>query len=69
METLFDLKPTIIPDPFPGKTCRECSNRERWECNSKVIQYCGVIRSNRTQNGLKKIKVTNKACVHFKARK
>ena len=48
-----------------GNTCRECKNRERWECNSKVFQYCRVRKSNRTQNGLLKIKCKDKACVLF----
>lgn len=48
------------------KTCKTCAHRERWECGSKVIQYCGVLRSKRTFNGKKKIKVTNEACFMYK---
>ena len=49
------------------KTCRQCKNRQRWmeDHSTKVSQYCRVIKSNRTSNGLKKIKVTNKACALF----
>lgn len=49
-----------------SKTCRDCEHRQRWECNSKVIQYCGVRKSNRTDNGLLKIKCKTKECVLFK---
>ena len=45
-----------------NKTCNTCEHRQRWECNSKIIQYCGVRKSNRTQNGLLKIKCKDKAC-------
>jgi len=46
-------------------TCRNCENRQRWECNSKVFQYCGVRKSNRTNNGLLKIKCKDNACSLF----
>ena len=45
-----------------GKTCRTCFWRKRWECGGSIIQYCKVIPSKRTFNGMKKIKVTNPAC-------
>lgn len=44
------------------ETCRTCKHRQRWKCNSKVFQYCGVRKSNRTNNGLLKIKCKDKAC-------
>jgi hypothetical protein len=46
-------------------TCNDCQHRERHQCNSKVIQYCGARKSNRTQNGLLKIKCKTKACFLF----
>ena len=49
-----------------NKTCRTCKNRQRWECGQMTIQYCGVRKSNRTYNGLLKIKVTNPACEAYK---
>ena len=55
--------------PFPGKTCRTCAHRERWDCGNsttRIIQYCGKIKSGRTRNGLLKIKVTNPACSLYK---
>lgn len=44
------------------KTCKTCKHRQRWECNSKVFQYCGVRKSNRTFNGHLKIKCKQPAC-------
>lgn len=44
------------------KTCRNCEHRQRWECNSKVFQYCAIRKSNRTNNGLLKIKCKDLAC-------
>ena len=49
-----------------GKTCRDCYYRERWQCNSKIIQYCNKIKSNKTNIGLLKIKCKNPACQLFK---
>lgn len=43
-------------------TCRSCVHRQRWECGSKIIQYCRAIKSRRTFNGLKKIKCNMVAC-------
>lgn len=61
MEALFKVDPIETK----GKNCKDCENRQRWQCNSKVIQYCGVRKSNRTNNGLLKIKTTDKACELF----
>ena len=52
--------------PNQGKTCRTCHWRERWQCGGSIIQFCKVIPSKRTFNGLKKIKVTNPACDLYK---
>lgn len=48
------------------RTCRECLHRQRWECGSKIIQYCGIRKSRRTKNGLLKIRAKDKACTLFK---
>ena len=48
-------------------TCKDCKHRERWQCNSKVFQYCGKRKSNRTDNGLLKIKAKNMACDLFES--
>ena len=47
-------------------TCKTCANRERWECGGSIFQYCSKLKSNRTQNGLKKIKCKNPACEFYK---
>ena len=47
------------------KTCRHCSHRERWECGSKVVSYCNKQKSNRTENGMKKVKCTTLACGYY----
>ena len=60
--TLPDAKPLLAD----GLTCNSCEHRQRWECNSKVFQYCGVRKSNRTDNGLLKIKCKTAACPLYK---
>jgi len=63
MSNLFDIP---ITEPLlPVNTCRQCKHRERWQCGGSVIQYCGVRKSDRTENGLLKIKVTMAACLLF----
>ncbi len=54
---IFDIP--IVNTEF---TCNTCEFRQRWRCNSKTIQYCGIRKSGRTENGLLKIKCKNKAC-------
>ena len=60
-DTLFDPDEYRVDNPV-GKTCRTCRWRQRWQCGGSIIQYCARIPSNRTFNGLLKIKVTNRAC-------
>ncbi|MFT7155267.1 MAG: hypothetical protein ACI8Q1_000268 [Parvicella sp.] len=62
-EELFDLS---AQSQLKGKTCRMCIHRQPWEAGSKVIQYCGLRKSNRTQNGLLKIRAKDAACASFK---
>ena len=58
-DDLFDKK---LKEQKTTDTCRTCEHRQRWECRSKIFQYCGVRKSNRTDNGLLKIKCKNKVC-------
>lgn len=51
--------------PNPN-TCKDCEYRQRWECGASVFQYCGIRKSNRTENGLLKIKCKTEACSQFK---
>lgn len=48
--------------PHTGPTCRTCQHRQRWQCGGTIIQYCGARKSNRTENGLLKIKTKDAAC-------
>ena len=48
-------------------TCNSCEHRQRHQCNSKVFQYCGIRKSNRTNNGLLKIKCKTTACALYKS--
>ena len=62
---LFNEK-EIKVSPKEGKTCLTCEHRERWQCGNSVIQYCGILKSNRTENGKLKIKCKTKACDFYK---
>jgi|GEM_PF-3282528 len=57
---LFESPDTIALSKL---TCNSCEHRQRWACDSKVFQYCGVRKSNRTNNGLLKIKCKTPACL------
>jgi len=46
--------------------CKNCFYSERHRCNSKIIWYCGLIKSKRTSNGQLKIKAKKLACNYFK---
>jgi hypothetical protein len=59
-EQLFDVPITNL------NTCLTCEHRQRWQCGGTVIQYCGVTKSNRTSNGLLKIKCKTPACHLYK---
>ena len=50
-------------------TCRTCEHRQRWECGSKIIQYCAKRKSNRTDNGLLKIRAKDTACFLYEVEK
>lgn len=50
----------------PTETCLTCVHRERHECGASIIQYCGVRKSNRTENGLLKIRCKDAACAAYK---
>lgn len=65
MTDLFNNEGYIEPNK-PTKFCRTCAHRQPWECGQRTNQYCGIRKSNRTNNGLLKIKVTNPACEVYK---
>ncbi len=60
--SLFDKEQYNKPHEGIGKTCNTCSHRQRWDFGTMVFQYCGVRKSNRTSNGLLKIKCKMEAC-------
>ena len=64
-DDLFNGEGYVEPKK-PTKFCRTCAHRQPWESGQRTIQYCGVRKSNRTYNGLLKIKVTNPACMAYK---
>jgi hypothetical protein len=61
---LFEMPP--IEPSKPTNTCRSCMHRQRWNIGGSIIQYCSARKSNRTTNGLLKIKVTDAACTLYK---
>lgn len=60
MQTLFNVEE--VKPMQPKAFCRTCKHRQRWDCNSKVFQYCGIRKSNKTSNKLLKIKCKTPAC-------
>jgi hypothetical protein len=60
--TLIDLPKQEVAKP---QTCRNCRHRERHEMGATIISYCGIRKSNRTQNGKLKIKAKDPACRLF----
>lgn len=65
-ETLLNPNIEVEPGLVRGLTCRKCKHNQAWDCNSKVFHYCGVRKSNLTQNGLLKIKCKDAACPLYK---
>ena len=59
----------LFENEFKDKTCLTCKHRESWKVYSKFIQYCNKHKSNRTQNGMLKIKAKNKACQLYQDRR
>lgn len=70
MQTLFDTTAFEMAGfrdekGRPIRFCRTCKNREPWQKGGSIIQYCTKIKSNRTDNGLKKIKCKQPACIYY----
>lgn len=61
-ELLFNIESV---ENKPTSFCKTCVHREPWQCGSKVIQYCKKRKSNRTTNGLLKIKVNMPSCASY----
>lgn len=50
--------------PVINFTCRHCKHRQAIG-DKKKVQYCAVIKSNRTETGLRQISVKDPACTKF----
>lgn len=68
MNTLFDFEQLSDKKSEPKAFCRTCEHIQKWECGGSYFFYCGVRKSNRTQNGLLKVKCKNEACNAYKER-
>ena len=70
--SIFDLPEHLlfaVPESIPEKnpnTCKTCVNIQKWECGGSFFFYCGVRKSNRTDNGLLKVKCKTEACLQYK---
>ena len=65
MKTLFNTDDLIVEKP-KGKQCRTCKYLQKWACGGSFFFYCEIRKSNRTQNGLLKVKCKNEACNAYK---
>lgn len=54
---LEELSPSLAKNMVP-----KCAYRQRWSVGNRTIQYCAIRASNRTFNGLLKVKVGDPAC-------
>lgn len=61
---LFEVE-TVNPEAVKNH-CRTCIHRERHQFGGTIIQYCGIRKSNRTDNGKLKIKCKTPACASYK---
>lgn len=57
---LFDVDKKLPPE----NRCRNCIHMTEHYYNSR-LKYCNISQSNRTSNGLKKIKANDAACPGF----
>jgi hypothetical protein len=66
---MSDLLFGALPEqrkPVSNKKCGGCTHIEKWEYGSgRCVFYCGITKSNRTGNGLLKIKRKSEACGLF----
>jgi hypothetical protein len=63
-EELFEVETKEIKSPV--NFCRTCVHKENWQCGGSVFKYCGLRKSNRTNNGQLKIKDKTPACLSYK---
>ena len=61
MPELFTNLPKM-EKPQRKEKCGQCAHIQKWGCSSKFFFYCGMIKSNRTVNGLMKVWRKDIAC-------
>jgi hypothetical protein len=54
----------LAPQSSP-KRCKECRHIEKYQCGGSFFFYCGITKSRRTLNGLKKVLCKTPACGLF----
>ena len=65
MDKLFDID--SVPKKHREERCKECEHFTVLEYDTgKRIFYCSLHKSNRTLNGLQKIKANQESCDAFK---
>lgn len=60
---LFDVP--VVKKEVRSETCKTCIHLEPWQCGARIIHYCCLLKSNRTQNGQLKVKCKNPACESY----
>lgn len=60
---LFNIEPIIVEKP--KITCRTCKHIERWACGGSYFFYCNKRKSNKTGNGLLKVRCKDEACALY----
>lgn len=68
MKMLFDI-PVIPQSKYKCKECEYSAPYYTHEKSVYVNWYCSAIKSNRTSNGMQKIKANKAACKLFKSSK
>ena len=63
------MKKLIQETDFITDKCKDCEFSFRLEFMSTNVFYCSAKGSNKTENGFKKIKANDPACLTFKKRK
>jgi hypothetical protein len=64
-ELPVSVNPASLPPPPRKEKCGECAHIQRWRCGNSFFHYCGARHSNRTDNGLLKVKCKPSACGRF----
>jgi len=50
---------------YRKRRCKHCKHIEKWACGGSFFYYCGISTSNRTKNGLAKVKLNKLSCGAF----